>query len=61
MAVHRFGAKHRAFQQNFTHGEREASNSVLDAVKTGLIPLKPHDEGHFLLALERVLLKSRFP
>lgn len=63
MAVHPFVVQNTVrFSKNFTHGElRAALTKLLNLdrrLKTGLIPLKPRDEGHFLLALERVLLHT---
>lgn len=63
MAVHPFVVQNTLrFSKNFTHSQlREALASLLtldERLKTGRIPLKPRDEDHFLLALERVLLSN---
>ena len=61
MAVHPFVVQNTLrFSKNFTHTQlRTALASLLtldERLKTGRIPLKPRDEDHFLLALEKILL-----
>jgi len=61
MAVHPFVVQNTVrFTKNFTSAQLRAALAALltldTRLKTGLIPLKPRDEDHFLLVLEKALM-----